>query len=61
MIIVASQLLPVALVLSVPSTLLTPGGVEFMVQCSGPWTESGCMELISELIEHRASLMGSIL
>ena len=32
MLSIASQLLTVALVLAVPSTLLTPGGAEFMVQ-----------------------------
>lgn len=61
MLSIASQVLIVALVLSVPSTLLTPGGVEFMVQHSGPWTASEFMKPISELIEHCGFLMGNIL
>lgn len=46
---------------SVPSTLLTPGGVEFMVHCSGPQTASEFIKLISELIEHCGFLIANIL
>ena len=52
---IASRLLTLALRRSrrCQTPLLTPGGVGFMVQCSGPRTASEFMKLISELIERR--------
>lgn len=57
---VVSETLIVAFVFSVPSILVTPGGEEFMLQRSGPWTVSEFMKLNGELIERRGSLMGNI-